>query len=241
MIRNILYSLSLHLLIITLIYLSFNYNDFTDLESDQPITISFIAIKEEKLQKQKIEKKPDIKKAEIVKKVIKNTQKITKKPKIKKKPKTKTIKKAERKKKKQIKKEIKKETKKEDLKDFKQNNIKENQNITKISSINLLGRERNNFIFQIKRCYKKAIEESGKTSKLPIKISVNLDIKGKINLSSIAILNQNDFKNHQSDLKIASKNSLRTLEICSPIRNLPVDKFEIWQEIELTFAESLNN
>ncbi len=237
MIRNLLYSLSLHILIILVIYLNFNFQEFVEIKSDQPITISFVSIKEEKIPviiskkaKDKTIKSKIIQKKKSKKIKKKKITKIIKKPKLEKKDK--------KKKSRIVKKELKKAQERE-VKNGKNKRkasiLKKNQNVEKLKTINLLGRERNNFIFQIKRCYRNAIQESSQISSIPIKISVNLNINGSAKLSSIKILNEDRFHNFQDDLKIALLNAQRTLEICSPIRNLPKNKYEIWQEIELIF------
>ena len=51
MIRNLLYSLSLHFLLALIIYLNFNFQDFVEVKSNQPITVSFVALKAGSLPK----------------------------------------------------------------------------------------------------------------------------------------------------------------------------------------------
>ncbi len=233
MIRNLLYSLSLHLLLILIVYLNFNFQEFVETPSNQPITVSFVALKEEnfpkindskevaKIEKKEVEPKP--------KKIVKKSEKKQKKEKIKEKSKKKKVSK-----KKTSSKKSKKKAKKESKKHFVKAK-EENKNVEKIQTINLSARERINVRFQIKKCYKKAIQESSSSSPIPIKVNVNLKTNGTISIPSLKILNKEEFKGFPEDLKIALKNAKKALKLCSPLRNLPKDKYEIWQEIELVF------
>lgn len=305
MIRNLLYSLSIHLLIILIIYINFSAKEFIDVKSSEPITISFIAIEdqpvkvedelpaaenieppkdpepikepepivEKKVEEKKapakiepIKEKPPEKKIEPIKQVAKAPDPIKEKPpekkadpvkepaKIPELVKLKPEEKKEPVKEKPIEKkdpevEPKKEPIKESPKIMMKKEIKndnnqkkqiiatqvENDNVEKIQSINLSAREKFSISLQIKRCYKKAIMETALTNNIPVKINVKLDIDGEIKMSTLKILNEKDYINSPSDLEIAMKNVTLALEMCSPIRNLPKDKYAIWQDVELLF------
>ena len=61
MIRNLLYSLSFHLLLVLVIYINFNSHEFIDIKlNEEPITISFIALEENKELPKTEEKQEDL-------------------------------------------------------------------------------------------------------------------------------------------------------------------------------------
>jgi hypothetical protein len=111
----------------------------------------------------------------------------------------------------------------------------ESKNVEKILSINLSARERINVRLQIKQCYKKAIYETSSMSDIPIKVSVKLKLNGAIINSSIKVVNKENYKDYPSDLNVALANAKKALQLCSPLRNLPTDKYEIWKEMEFIF------
>jgi len=233
LIRNLLYSLSLHLLIILIVYLNFNFQDFVEIPSNQPITVSFVALKEDNLPKindeddaEKIESKTVEPNLAVKKKEVEKSKKQIKKEKKK------TSKKKTKKKKSH------KKSANNSTKDSKKRALKakqESKNVEKIQTINLSVRERFNFELQIKRCYKKAINQTSNISTIPIKVNVKVKNDGSVNINSLKILNKQDYTNSKNDLNIALNNAKIALKLCSPLRNLPKDKYEIWQEIELLF------
>lgn len=300
MIRNLLYSLSLHLILILVIYLNFNFQEFIEIESEQPITVSFVAPNEDKntessnknIINEKIEDslpikeepakfketpKPKEEKPIIPKPEPKKTEHKKEIPKPEPKKEEKKEEKTEPKKQESVKEEVKKEEKKEikpPVKEDKkpepkkdepkkevktetqpsetvktQQDVGEKQitpdkkelgNVEKTETVNLSEREKFNVELQIKKCYKKAIRESAVVSNIPIKINIKLRIDGSINFSSLKILNGADFRSAPQELANGINNTQKALQLCSPIRNLPKDKFEIWQEIELTFDSKEN-
>jgi hypothetical protein len=222
MIRNLLYSLSLHLLLILVIYLNFNSTAIIEIKSlQEPITVSVVALKEEV-------------KSELSTATIKSKNKSSQiKNKSRKSKKRKDFKEKKKSKEKKNKKVKKPEDKKQNIPSKNlAKNPKENK---KSSDVLLSARQRFNIELHIRRCYRKAVKENAATSNIALKISVNLKITGLIDLASIKILNKDDFKSFADDIEIALKNAKRTLELCSPVRNLPLDKYEIWRELEFEF------
>ncbi len=116
---------------------------------------------------------------------------------------------------------------KEDI--FTQNNIE---------SLDLLSREKFNIQLQIKRCYKEALKE-GEQGQM-VKVYIFLDKDGFIdpNLAKFQDFAQYQ-KLHPQGSKAGFENSVaivkKALKFCSPIRNLPQDKYDIWKEISLEF------
>lgn len=239
MIRNLLYSLSLHCLLLLVIYINFNSHEFIDVQAnEEPITISFVAIEEEEVPEIIEEEKEE----EKIEEVQKEEPKKVEKPKIiepkKEKPKKEKPKPPKKKKKTPKKKKPKKKVKKK--KEVKKKEVlaktqKENSNIEELQTINLSARERFNVSLQIKRCYRKAILETAAVSKIPVKIKVELNLDGTFKATSLIILNEEEYKTSPNDLEIALENVKKALKICSPIRNLPKDKYDIWKDMELSF------
>jgi hypothetical protein len=111
-----------------------------------------------------------------------------------------------------------------------------------IESLNLSSREKFNIQSQLKRCYARAIEESKLNSKTKISTKVNLSRDGYIESNLEDIIDEELYNNPKGiDYKIAVNNARRALDLCSPLRNLPLDKFDIWKEVIFEFGgEQLN-
>lgn len=115
------------------------------------------------------------------------------------------------------------------LKAFKK--IDENDN-----GSNLSIRETINIQSQIKMCYKRAIEESGFESKMKIIIKISISKDGYIENDLDEMIDLDKYNNPAfKDYKIIVDNIKRAMELCSPLRNLPLEKYESWKEIILQF------
>ena len=105
-----------------------------------------------------------------------------------------------------------------------------------IESLNLLAREKFNIQNQIKRCYKKAIDQSGIKNKTVINAHIIIAKDGFIDLSAVTI---KDFYRYENPKEVGFRQAVdivkQSLKFCSPIRNLPQDKYEVWKEIDLQF------
>jgi hypothetical protein len=117
-------------------------------------------------------------------------------------------------------------------------NIKKNEDINEISfqANGLSNREKINIKSQIKLCFQKAIEESGKTSEIKISIKAEIKNDGTIDYfydKLIATTQSQNSKNNK--YKIALDNAIRALDICSPLRNIPQDKLETLKEVIFEF------
>lgn len=114
---------------------------------------------------------------------------------------------------------------------------KEDKTINNLENINLSVREKFNIHSQLKICYKKALDESGdEESEIRIVLTAEITKDGFIDSNLDEII---DLKRYEDDdeYKVAINNAKRALELCSPLRNLPVDKYEIWKEVVLEFGE----
>jgi outer membrane biosynthesis protein TonB len=258
MIKNILYSLFIHFLLFSAIYFAFIKKDKKEIENEQEILISVISVdskgvppinenieKPEKIEEkppEKIEeKKEEIKDSEAPKEVI---PKKTKKEKIK--PQTpKKI--AENSKKEEIEtpknqveeaSSAKPNDKKDDVKDFfKIMNLKAFKNVTEDEKGSTLSiRETINIQSQLKLCYKRALEESGFESKTKIVIKIEISQDGYIQNDLDEMVDLEKYNNPiHKDYKIVIDNIKRALDLCSPLRNLPIEKYDSWKEIILQF------
>ena len=291
MIKNFLYSLFLHFVLLLIIYANFNLKKVND-DKTSEIAISMIALngsenssdikqgsaaeKEEK--KEEEVKKEEIKQPQSQRKSKKNQIKEQPKKAAKSKP-AKSVKKPESKEKiEEFKPEEKEELKQEEankIKDDKQNN--ENQDEKKnevkskeadlgakeksnqeqeqsskqnakqgetidlansVESMDLSAREKFNIHTQLKRCFRRAIDETKLSSKMRVIVKVNISEDGYIDSDIddlIDIQRYNDPK--EINYKIAIDNVKRAINLCSPLRNLPLDKYDIWKEAILEFDE----
>ena len=140
-------------------------------------------------------------------------------------------------------KEAKKESKEENLNEEKDEEIAAiNDGINSLENINLSAREKYNIQSQLRVCYKRAIKESGKDSLARVTIAIGIDEDGSITANFDDIIDVAKYNSRQDNkYKIAIDNAKRALELCSPLRNLPLDKYDIWKEVLLEFDENMKN
>ena len=262
MIRNILYALFLHLIIALLFnnYLDFRQYDteYEDQEigilvavskesvssketkkhrivKNDKITVSKIEYKKHELKKNKSFLKKGLEKQDVVL----NQKKIEPKKNIK----NNINNLVEKKKKVEIKqKKITKELNHNSIKkertisgiNIKNLDIIENSNNT--NKNNLSNREKFTLKSQLRRCYRIALSNSKNYNDLSIIIHATIRIDGTIamNLEKSGYLKKyNNIENKQFRATIDDINN--ALKICSPLRNLPINKFHIWHNIQLNF------
>ena len=297
MIKNILYSLFLHFLLLSLIYISFNVKNIDENKSSE-IAVSLVALsgdenssKTKPVQekaKEVEEKKPEVikEKTESVKPA--ESKKVSVKDKVKEAPKklakakpAKTIakpvevaktpdfKQPEKQEKKQDEESNKAKNNpvKNEHQDEKQNKtFKKDQDLglkkksekdeeieeqskaaqveedeemaNNLENIDLSVREKFNIQSQLKRCYKRACDENKIKSKLKISVQVTISQDGYIDSDLKETLDAKRYSNSKdAEYKVSIDNVARALELCSPLRNLPIDKYEIWKEALLEFGE----
>jgi hypothetical protein len=107
-----------------------------------------------------------------------------------------------------------------------------------IENLDLLFREKFNIQTQIKRCYKKALEESGKNNTSVINAHIFISKDGFIDLDVVVFkIPPEKIKNgiEDADFTKSKETVKKALKFCSPLRNLPMDKYDIWKEIDLQF------
>lgn len=109
----------------------------------------------------------------------------------------------------------------------------------KLESLDLLVREKFNIHNQITRCYQKALAENGGKNKSVVNAHIIIAEDGYINPNSIVIKNFEKYNDpKEKDFHQAVDIVKQALQYCSPLRNLPVDKYEIWRELDLEFNGS---
>ena len=258
MIKNILYSLFIHFLLFSAIYFAFIKKDQKEIETEQEILVSVISvdskgvppINEEMEKPEKIEEKPpekieekqeEKKDSDAPKEVIPKT---IKKEKIKPKTPKKIVENAKKDEAKTPKDQVeeassaKTSDKKDEVKDFfKVMNLKAFKNVTEDEKGSTLSiRETINIQSQLKLCYKRALEESGFESKTKIVIRIEISQDGYIQNDLDEMVDLEKYNNPiHKDYKIVIDNIKRALDLCSPLRNLPIDKYDSWKEIILQF------
>lgn len=116
-------------------------------------------------------------------------------------------------------------------------NLKAIKNITNEDlGSSLSARETINIQSQIKMCYKRALEESGFESQTKIVIKIQISIDGYIENDLDESIDFEKYNNPAfKDYKIIIDNVKRALELCSPLRNLPKEKYDSWKEVSLQF------
>jgi len=287
MIRNVLYSLFLHSILIIAVYSSFSFNSPIEIDKTTTVAINFVNKATENsnnknaiLQVAQGSKSPVLaplnpiskKKASLIKKVEPKPKKSKPKQKQKSKSiekklevepkivadkalelkKNDVIKPEEKEpdiKKEEIKKELEEkeveletEDDTEDQEDENQYSFTEND----IESLDLLVREKFNIQNQIKRCYQNALKEEG-DNKMTINVHIFIAQDGFIDLDSIIfkefaqykksskMQEENKYQGSFEEYKKALETVRKALKFCSPVRNLPQDKYNIWKEIDLQF------
>jgi hypothetical protein len=110
--------------------------------------------------------------------------------------------------------------------------------ITDVDSVSLSAREKFNLQSQLRRCYKRALDENGGAkNKIKILLQIHVSEEGYIDSNLDEIIDvklYNDLNN--TYYKSAVDNVRRAIELCNPLRNLPLDKYEIWKDESLEFG-----
>ena len=259
MIKNFLYSLFLHFLLLMVIYANFNLKK-PEFDKSDEVSISITSVEGSK-DSGKIKKSSKKKSAKKLKKKRKARKKPKKKPKKSKPKKSVNQLKTDSNKKFKAKKELKKdpekneseEKQKQDLvtkdsdevkEDLSDKETKKDKNPTNpknsnIDSLDLSAREKFNIQSQLKRCYRRSIDETKLKSQIKLSITVEIDEDGYIDSQLDYLTSSKDYNNPKDpSQKIAIDNIRRALELCSPLRNLPKDKYDAWKVVTLEFDEN---
>ena len=274
MMRNVLYSLLLHLVLIVVVYFNFNFTPLIEVKNTSKVAVSFVVKpKEDPIKNYDVplppdleleipeeievlktpEIKPIVKKDPPKKKEIIKKQALQKPIQPKPKPTKKVIKELSKqleKPKKNLEKEVSKIDKNLIVEKKEYNKEKEQQPSfveNNISDLNLLVREKFNIQTQIKRCYKKSLKENGNI-KINVAAHISIAKDGSIDLEAVLFkdFSQYKFLVSKSDKTAEERNFVReykramnivkkALGFCSPMKNLPLNKYKVWKEIDLQF------
>ncbi len=287
MIKNILYSIFLHFLLLLVIYANFNLKNIDENKSSE-IAVSLIALNgdensnktkpsseknsEEKVKSEnKTEQKAKSPKQSPKNQIKEQSKKLTKSKRAKSVAKPIAEEKIQEFKREEKKEEPQKEiaeilenkeenespddNKKDASNKEKDSGLKEKseqekidndkKSITQNSSemannlenLDLSVREKFNIQSQLKRCYARAIDETKLSSNVKISLKVHLGEDGYIE-SDLDDIIDNEIYNDPKEInyKIAIDNARRAIDLCSPLRNLPLDKYYIWKEVIFEFG-----
>ncbi len=245
MIKNYLYSIFLHSLLFLLIFYSFNKESITK-NSDQQLFIGFEhLISESTLSDLKTAKEQEIVQQKKIDKFIEqknptsldkdNINKIVNTVKaeeiINQDPQQnidqKNLAKAE---------EINSENK-NISENVNESNFKETKTAGKtIENSGLSSREKLNILSQLKMCYHHAIQESKQVSNLKFIVEVEISKEGYIQSKIDSLIDKKRYLNPLNrDYKAMIDNVKKALDLCSPLRNLPIEKYEMWKNLILNF------
>jgi hypothetical protein len=109
----------------------------------------------------------------------------------------------------------------------------------RIENINLSQRERINIQDQLKSCYKQALKETKLTKSNRIFVKVEISKTGNITFKprNVLTVNEKDKQPNFEEQKLTIITVKKAIDLCSPLRNLPNEKYEVWREVVLEFEE----
>lgn len=100
----------------------------------------------------------------------------------------------------------------------------------------LSAREKNNIQSQLTSCYRKAILESKEKTDLGFIIKIEVNENGYIKTNIDDLIDKEKYNNpDEKKYRTLINNIKRTFDLCNHIRNLPVEKYDIWKIIILKF------
>lgn len=107
-----------------------------------------------------------------------------------------------------------------------------------IDTLDLSAREKFNIQTQLKRCYNRAVDETQLESNFRVIVKAQVSEDGYIETDLSDITDMERYNNpKETNYKIAIDNARRALDLCSPLRNLPLDKYDVWKEVILEFGK----
>ena len=109
-------------------------------------------------------------------------------------------------------------------------------NIKSLEESSLSFKEKTNILSQLKMCYKRAITETRQASKLSLEINVKISKEGYIESDLNQLIDKIRYNNPEHhEYKKLIDNLKKALDLCSPLRNLPSEKYDVWRELILRF------
>ena len=111
-----------------------------------------------------------------------------------------------------------------------------NPNSKTIEDSGLSSREKTNILSQLKMCYHHAIKTSKTISNTNFIVEVEITKDGFIQSKIDSLIDKKKYLNSKNnEYKIMIDNIKKALELCSPLRNLPLEKYELWKNLILNF------
>jgi len=263
MIKNILYSLLMHSTFAFLIYVNFHHKIIEKIDLKDGLTVGIVSL-QDITKPTKVTTKSELvvekKEKPITKKIskpkIKNKKPIARpllenKPQFKKAEEEKTeevVKKIEEEKPEEKIKEVVKKIEEEEVVEAKEEetekpaeedvaaNVDAINNIEDLESLQLSAREKFNIQSQLRACYKRSLANIPKSNYTAV-VTVTILQDGTIDFDSDNIIDAKLYNNPKdTNYKNRMDSILQTLELCSPLRNMPSDKYEIWREFTIEFG-----
>ena len=239
----------MHTIIGFLLYINFHIIKNEIIEIDRGISVGIISLKNEKedikiikeeekqpeiLAKKEVEKKKS--KEKKAKKPIKSILPTEKKNSILQKiPEKKPQEEKEIAKTAEIKKEEIVEEKPQDEPQNKQKIYTDAEVIDDLEQINLSARERFNIKTQLHTCFNRSLKNT-ETIGINLFVKVRVLQDGTINFDFENVFDIARYE-REKNYKQAVDNIINTLELCSPLRNLPIEKYDIWKEFSIKFSQ----
>lgn len=114
--------------------------------------------------------------------------------------------------------------------------IDETNDAEDLESLQLSAREKFNIQSQLRACYKRSLANVPKSNYTAVVIVTILQ-DGTIDFDADNIIDPKLYNNPKdTNYKNRMDSILQTLELCSPLRNMPSDKYEIWREFTIEFG-----
>lgn len=105
-----------------------------------------------------------------------------------------------------------------------------------LENLQLSAREKFNIQSQLKTCYSRALTDVPKSNFIVI-VKVIILEDGTIDFNEDKIIDVDRYNNPKElDYKNRIDSVIRALELCSPLRNMPSDKYDIWREFTIEFG-----
>lgn len=107
-----------------------------------------------------------------------------------------------------------------------------------VDNLDLSAREKFNIQSQLRRCYRRALDETKMKGGIKIAVKAKINESGYIDSDIDELLDIKRYNDpSETGYKIAIDNARRAITLCSPLRNLPLDKYDVWKEVLLQFDE----
>jgi hypothetical protein len=108
--------------------------------------------------------------------------------------------------------------------------------INDLENLNLSAREKFNIQTQLKSCYHRALINDPENKNL-VTIKVKVLPDGTIDFDAEKIIDMKRYNDpKEANYRKTMDSVISTIEFCSPLRNLPADKYDVWKEFTIQFG-----